>query len=157
MVKTRRILLSDFDDAIFAAEFAELSRSFFLESGAPGELHFGSFLTLWKKMIMDGTAVMFGQFKTYDDENLLVGVLGGVLAPNMFTGGIIASELFWYVLKEHRARGSALLKQFIDWGRTVGVDQLMMGHLHFAVSERVSALYDRLGFKKLETMYSLKL
>ncbi len=157
MVNVRRIVITDLEDAYFTAEFAEIAKAFFEESGSVGSLQFGSFLTLWKKMISDGTAVMFGQFKSYGDETMLVGVLGGVLAPNMFTGGVLASELFWYVVKEHRARGSALLREFITWGQQIGVDQLMMGHLHFAVSERVGALYDRLGFKKLETMYSMKL
>lgn len=150
---TRRVLLVDFDDKNFMTEFETIAQSFFKESGSAGTLNFGSFVTLWNKMLVDGVAVMFGQWS----DGKLVGVLGGVLAPNLFTGGVLASELFWYVLPDHRRHGTRLLFAFITWAKTVRVDQLLMGHLHFAVSERVATAYDRVGFKKLETMYSMEI
>lgn len=150
---TRRVLLVDLDDHGFLHDFERIARAFFTESGSSGTLNFGSFVTLWNKMMVDGVAVMFGQWR----GDRLIGVLGGVLAPNLFTGGVLASELFWYVLPEHRNQGTRLLFAFVNWAKTVRVDQLLMGHLHFAVSERVSTTYSRLGFKKLETMYSMEI
>lgn len=149
MHNVRRITMSDLDERSFVEDFEKIAVAFFDESRQQGTLHFNSFLGSWRGLMNTGTAVMFGMFA---DERM-VGTIGAIIAPNLFTSGVIASELFWYVLPEHRAHGLRLLFDLIAWADDLGVDSLLMGHLHIAVSERLEAVYGRLGFTKLETLY----
>lgn len=147
---SRRITPSDLDDPVLMTELRTLAVEFFAESELPGVLDFEFFIEAWRKLLVSGMGVMF----ITEDKEELTGAIGAVITPNLFTGDVMASELFWYVREGYRGvSGIRLLKEMFAWANDLGVDDVMMGHLHFAVSEKAESIYDRLGMKKFETMY----
>lgn len=66
------------------------------------------------------------------------GILGGVLAPIYFGGGLIAQELFWFADRG----GRELIKGFEGWARDNGADGVLMVNL--ALNARTDALMDRM-------------
>lgn len=142
--------MADFEDQVFMTGLSTLATEFFNESKLPSVLNFDFFIGAWKTLLSNGMGVMFVDF----DGSELIGAIGGVITPNLFTGDVLASEMFWYVRKDYRgSTGIRLLKEFFKWASDLGVDDVMMGHLHFAVSEKAEAVYDRLGMQKFETLY----
>jgi GNAT superfamily N-acetyltransferase len=66
-----------------------------------------------------------------------------------FTGERIASEMVWWVNPESRGDGIRLLKAAEGWAKEQGIPKISM----IAPSARVGALYERLGYKAVETAY----
>lgn len=100
--------------------------------------------------LIDGTgeaSVMF----VAEKDSVLVGMLGMALIHNWMTGDLTASELCWWVEPEHRGgTGLALLARTRAWASDHGATVLQM----IAPTEDIAALYERLGFVKLETHYA---
>lgn len=79
------------------------------------------------------------------------GILGGVLSPIYFGGGVVAQELFWFADRG----GRELIKAFEQWAGAKGADGVLMVNL--AVNERTDALmcrmYERMGYGLRERHY----
>lgn len=72
------------------------------------------------------------------------GILGGILSPIYFGGGIVAQELFWFADRD----GRALLDAFEAWAKANGADGILMIHLTLGEREDrvMSRMYERRGY-----------
>lgn len=84
----------------------------------------------------------------------IVGSLVGMLVLNMMSGELMAQELFWYVMPEHRGGidGIRMLADFEKWASEVCATQIIMANFHLEqTSDPVAALYEKRGFTSIET------
>lgn len=81
------------------------------------------------------------------------GMIGLVLLNHPYSDERIASELFWWVEPERRGDGLRLLRAAEDWARSHGATRMQM----VAPNDRVSRLYERLGYSRVEVAYQRSL
>ena len=129
---------------------ANICQEFQTEGKLPGELIPKVFEATWSTCIEKGVGRIF--LIDHDDE--LVGFLGGLLYPDPNDGATVATEMFWFVRKQYRGKfGLRLMKEFEDWAIAEGAKRLMMVHLQTLNPEGLRKLYDRDGYKLIETHY----
>lgn len=80
------------------------------------------------------------------------GAIGGFLFTDKGTGQRVADEWFFYIRPENRKgwTGVKLFKRFERWAKENGATRLITGSLP---NRRLNTLYDRLGYKHLETRF----
>jgi GNAT superfamily N-acetyltransferase len=88
-----------------------------------------------------------------EDKGKPVGTLGGLLFRHPLSGQAFFSELFWWIEPGLRGNGRALPKQAEQWARERGATYSIM----VSPEERVSRLYEKLGYTKLEEHYIKRL
>mgnify|MGYP001592233288 FL=1 len=88
-------------------------------------------------------------------DGAVVGMFGVFCLTHPITGDEMASELCWWVEPEARgtSAGLKLLKAAEAWAREQGASFLEM----IAPSDRVAALYERLGFERTDIHYLKRL
>lgn len=79
----------------------------------------------------------------------IVGMIGVVATIHPHSGDPVMSELFWYVDPLFRGAGIKLLLMAEQWGR----DNEISKSLVVAPNDEICALYERLGYEKLETQF----
>lgn len=127
-----------------------IAEAFYAEAnmgGAFNKVHFEESL---QRASAIGALYLGGRFS----GDVLVGVLAGSAHPNLMSGELVAQELFWYVLPEHRGGmdGIRMLRDFETWAADAGAKHIFMAHFHSQqTGESVAALYERLGYKPVET------
>lgn len=87
------------------------------------------------------TLEMLERITASDDAVLLwngSGILGGLVAPIYFGGGVVAQELFWFA----DANGRELLDAFEAWAEDKGAAGVLM--ISLTIDERTDARMDRL-------------
>lgn len=84
-----------------------------------------------------------------EDTGNPTGMLGAVLFSHPLSHQRFFSELFWWVEPEHRGNGLALLRAAEEWAAERGASHSIM----ISPDDRVSRLYETLGYAKLETHY----
>lgn len=77
------------------------------------------------------------------------GMLGSIIHSHFISGERVAGEVFWWVEPEHRGEGLRLLQEAENRGRKAGAKYMHM----IAPNERVSRLYERLGYEWVEATY----
>ena len=128
----------------------ESAESFFKEGDLPGGLDVEVFCANWTRLIKNGTGAVLACF---DDNDKLIGSLGAVLAPHLCSAKLAAVECFWYVLPEYRGHGLKLLLEFEKWAIGKGAKLLSMIHMNNLQPESLGKLYDRMGYRAIETNY----
>lgn len=78
-----------------------------------------------------------------------IGMLGGLIYRHPLSWQTFFSELFWWVEPEHRGHGLDLPRHAEAWAKTLGATHCIM----VSPNDRVSRLYEKLGYSKLETHY----
>ena len=92
----------------------------------------------------------------FTDSGRPVGYMGLQTFNSPLGRQVIANEHYWYVMPEHRGRGSVeLIKQARAWARQQKCSHMIMNASNLAsdLHDRVCRLYARLGMKKFETSY----
>ena len=81
------------------------------------------------------------------------GALVGLLSELYMSHTVQATELAWFVTKEYRGKPASirLTKTFEKWAKENGASQVGMGDIEGISS--LEKLYNRLGYKKAETVY----
>jgi len=132
-----------------------LALSFLNECGLPVKFNLDVFLKNWTVLLENNMGVMW----KYVKNDQIVGMLGGILSPDILDGSLTATETFWYVHPEHRTGrgGLELLLTFEKWAVEIGANRIMMAHLVEHNSETLKKLYERRGFKPIEIFYSKEL
>ena len=93
-------------------------------------------------------------FVAEKDEHSMVGMFGVIAMPDICSGSIVGSDLFWWVSPDSRGTtGLKLLRAAVAWAREQGAERFVL----VAPDERAERLYERLGYKKTETAYECTL
>lgn len=78
------------------------------------------------------------------------GMIGGMLNPLYFNPAYVtAVELFWWATKN----GRELMQTFEDWAIEKGAHGIQFSALGDDKAERMAQLFDRAGYRKVETGY----
>ncbi len=127
-------------------------REFHAEFQLPGEFKPSVWLRNWQTFYDRYPATVLGLWK----DGQLIGGLGALIVPDLCDGRLCASELFWFVSKEHRlgSGGIRLLIAFEDWAREEGADEARMVHIARGEhQESLARVYETRGYERLEICY----
>lgn len=114
-----------------------------------------SYHAFWARTLLDDSGCIF----LLQNDNEVVGGIGGVASSDPLSGMKIAIEMFWYVKQQFR-QGMwplRLLREFECWAKMVGCDSINMIHMEKSMPEDMKRIYGRLGFNLIETIHSKKL
>lgn len=148
-----RATVDDLVDPAWRNDVEQLAYDFFHEAKLPGKFTPARFFEAWRSYLLAGIGVLLYA----DREKAVSGVIGGVLSQSAVTGDILLSEAFWFVKPFYRGNGAdgiRLLKTFMEVAKELKVDHVTMAHMAFG---DVGTIYERFGFRKLETHYIVSL
>jgi len=83
------------------------------------------------------------------DEQIVAG-FGMTVLPHMLTGQLYAAEVFWWSNPEARGHGLKLFYAAEAWAKAEGVTMMQL----VAPTPEAEQLYQRLGYAKVEAVYS---
>ena len=111
----------------------------------------------FKKIIGSEQGVLFGT----KNKNDVIGVIGVIIFSSPIGNDLIANEHYWYVMPEYRKGtiGMRLLKKAIKWAESKGCTHFM-GNASMLASDlhdNICSIYERIGMKKFETTYIMKI
>ena len=87
------------------------------------------------------------------DGDKCVGVLAGVEVKSKLNDERFFQEIMWYVEKPYGRFGFYLIKKVKIMLKTLGFSHIIMSVLESMKSKRIEAIYNKLGFKPMETHY----
>jgi len=92
-----------------------------------------------------------------EKDGVVVGFLAGLIQPVLISHTKMASELAWYVDKQHRGAAGAirLVKAFEEWAEDNGAEWITMADISDVAD--LSPLYSKLGYKLTEKAYSKRI
>jgi GNAT superfamily N-acetyltransferase len=96
------------------------------------------------RLIESGDALLLVQ-----GEDKPTGMIGALIFSHPLSHQTFFSELFWWVEPDHRGNGLALLRMAEKWATARGASHSIM----ISPDERVSRVYETLGYSLLETHY----
>lgn len=101
-------------------------------------------------------AVDLGAMFLLEKDGVIQGVICGLVTPDLFHGGLLASEIAWYVLPEYRGGtgGVRLFLEFERWALEQCAEEIHMVHLQQSMPEELAKFYQRHGYTAMETHYS---
>lgn len=88
-------------------------------------------------------------------EGRIVGFMGLAVFTSPFGPEQVANEHYWYVLPEHRGLAWAFIKHARKWAQEHGCSHVMLNASYMASDkcDRVSSLYEKMGFEPFERTY----
>ena len=87
------------------------------------------------------------------DEKGICGVFMALSFPSIFTGKLMASLLFGYIVPEHRGKlGIRMFREFDDWAAARKAETSIAGINH-AMPEGNAKIYAGMGYMPIETMW----
>lgn len=110
----------------------------------------GHFCETWGPLLAGGRAVIF---LLEGPAGEILGALGGVAYPDLYSDREIATEMFWFVREGARGKGMDLYRAFERWARERGCGQIRMVHLMDSMPERLAKVYRHRGFTPVEIHY----
>ena len=96
--------------------------------------------------LIGGAGVVFLAEK--DDQP--VGMMGLAVFPHFLSGQLYGAEVFWWCNPEARGYGLKLLRRGEQWVRDKGAAFMQLT----APTDDIERLYARLGYARIETVYS---
>ena len=106
-------------------------------------------LATWSKLLNDGAAFVM----VSEAEGEITGAIGGLVYPDMNDGVMVSQEAFWFVSKDTRGGGPALLREYESVAAKIGVKRSIMNHLADNRAARTARFYKRAGYNPLESSY----
>lgn len=98
-------------------------------------------------MIDNGDCILY----VAEHDGVIVGMIGAMISEHWFSEEIIAQELFWYVLPEHRGFGIELLDMLEIKAKELGVSKIAMVDLDG--KSPISTILRRRGYSVHEKSY----
>jgi len=86
-----------------------------------------------------------------EDNNEIVGAIAIICHKDIFSGKLIANELFWYVDEGHN--GMALFNAFEQFCKERGVNIIMVSTYNNKYNSILDKLYRRKNYKLLNSVY----
>jgi GNAT superfamily N-acetyltransferase len=108
------------------------------------------FVKIWAGLLESESGVIF---LLLDNGQNAVGALGGVAYPDIYSGEMIASEMYWFVMPEYRGGGIRLYRAFEEWAKEQECLQVRMVHLLDSMPEKLERVYRHFGFTPAEVHY----
>ena len=108
-----------------------------------------TWINSWFMMISSGNAKILGLKK----DNKFIGAIGLVFTPSMEDGVMTCMETFWYVDEKHRGQGLKLLLKAEKEAKAMGAKRMMMMYLQNSMPNKVKNIYERMGYKYIQTTY----
>lgn len=103
--------------------------AFHKEKAHPDAFSLPVFLENWERFYQQGIGVIFGLF---EDDDVLIGGIGGLLAKDLTSGTLTLNEMFWYVQNDKRQRTGRwplrLITRLRMWGALRHAKRLHMIH-----------------------------
>lgn len=130
-------------------ELAQMGPAFFAEGNLPGSFIPDVFVAKWSSLIAQGVGFVLGLFR----DGVMAGAFGAVVGEDLNDGKLVASECFWFVNPDARGRGFELLLAYEEEARKRGASRCSMIHLHALSASRLGELYERRGYRAVETSY----
>ncbi len=83
------------------------------------------------------------------------GMFIGVMFEHYFSDATLSTDLLLYVSPDKRGGMTAvrLIKRYIEWAKSLGVDDIRLGETAGIDSDTVNKLYTRLGFAICGSIY----
>lgn len=95
-----------------------------------------------------------------DIDGCIVGFAAGLTGPLLGNGSILSgTELAWWVDPEHRAgsNGIKLLKHIEQSAKDAGVKYWTMAYMESSMPETIKRIYEKMGYRQTEVMYTKEL
>ena len=86
-----------------------------------------------------------------EKHDAVIGMIGVLAYVHPMSGELCAGELFWWLDPQHRGAGGWLLRRAENWARDSGAKSLQM--IAPSDAPHVGAMYERLGYERVETAY----
>ena len=86
-------------------------------------------------------------------EDKCIGLIAGLTAHSPINSDKVYQEIVWYVTKSHRRYGVYLLREVEQILKDRGYTSIIMGCMHNSKTDKLFRLYNRLGYKPLETHF----
>jgi GNAT superfamily N-acetyltransferase len=128
---------------------AKIGLKFWAEGALPGSLKPEVFVRNWTVLLGNGMGKIFGLY----EEGQLIGALGAIVVADLNDGELTATECFWFVDPASRGNGVRLLLNFVKYAKEIGCVRVNMVHLFNSHADKLSKLYQKLGFSPVETHY----
>lgn len=133
----------------------EIAHEFYSSTDMLNGFDLGAFMETWTTIYMHNMGIVYGLFDNSAGE--LYGVIGGIKFQDPNSYAVLAQEMFWYVKKDRRGAGLALLKRFEQWAREEGCSGVIMVHLSDLMPDVVKNIYEKCGYSQTETAYRKEL
>ncbi|HEV8500430.1 MAG TPA: GNAT family N-acetyltransferase [Casimicrobiaceae bacterium] len=127
----------------------ETAHAFYASSRFLDHFSLAKFREIWTQFLELDAGVIFAA----DSDGEIVGVIGGLVHPEIYGNGIVAEEFFWFVRPEFRGAGVRLYRRFEQWARSRGAGEIQMVHLFDSMPEKVAKFYLHSGFEPVEMRY----
>ena len=102
-----------------------------------------------KNIVNNNIGVLFLAY----DNGELIGTICGIKYPDLLSGELTASELFWFVNKRKRGVGINLLNRFEGWAKDQGCKRIVMTYLSDSMPKTVKTIYEKRSYEYLESNY----
>ena len=135
-------------------EFPKLevaAREFYAAARLPGEINFEVFCKNWEFFYDNKMGTIFALLT--EDGSVIYGAIGCIKVPDLLTGKMIASEMFWFVREEFRGDGFLLMKAFEKWAKEQGCLYVRMMYLPQLMADSIRNIYKRMGYREIEVAF----
>ncbi len=129
----------------------EIGDEFWKEVNLPGKPDVVVFLKTWNILYDLNVGVIFGLF----ENNIMIGIMGATVFPDINDGVLVANEAFWFMSKKYRGKigGIKLFKKFEEWAKEKGAKRIIMVALENSKKEKLDKFYKKVDYNILETHY----
>lgn len=103
----------------------------------------------WHLMISNGMGKILGLKK----DGKFIGAIGLVVSPSLEDGVMTCMEAFWYVDENQRGQGLKLFLKAEKVAKQMGAKRMVMMYLQNSMPEKVKSVYERMGYKYIQTSY----
>ena len=86
-------------------------------------------------------------------DGQIVGLIAGIVGSSHLSDQPVYQELVWYVSEKHRRYGIRLLNHLEAWCYLHGIKQIVMARMSNSMPEKISKLYEAMGYKEFEIHY----
>lgn len=128
---------------------AQMGPKFYAEGKLPGSFVPEVFAAKWTELIELGLGFIIGLF----EGSKLNGCFGAIVVGDPNDGVLAANEMFWFVEPESRGRGLSLMSAYEEEAKKRGAKRCSMIHLLNLQPEKLAHLYERRGYRAVETAY----
>jgi hypothetical protein len=113
------------------------------------EVNVPHWASVWMNLLTAGVGRVLGLWT----NGLLVGGIGILITPSLEDGTLVAQEAFWFVTEESRGGGMKLFIKGEELARSTGAERMHMIHLSNSMPDKLKKLYERRGYREIETTY----